>query len=301
MLTTLTGQELDHTVHSDESVARGAAIYANHLIAMEHAAGRPPQLRVTNVSSHSLGIEGIDQRTGKKFNRVILPRGTPLPAKVVEKFVTKASAQRTITLTLLEGEESDLDQCTVLGKAVIRDLPPELTQEWPVDVTCEVTKGGRIHMDAQVRYTDRKVQLDLIRPVGLSRENVKRWKAIITSGAGFSAFGLLPQGQQKPPVALAQHVPNERAPAEPEADLLPMRYLIAVPAVLALMVSYYVLCLFVPSANIFRVVNPPESRIEETNSGVSDRTPPANVPEGKSHSPSGEAPQSDRKQTPRTP
>ena len=288
MLTILTGQELDHTVHSDEAVARGAAIYANHLIAMEHAAGRPPQLRVTNVSSHSLGIEGINPRTGKKFNRVILPRGTPLPAKVVEKFVTKASAQQTITLTLLEGEEADLEQCTVLGKAVIRDLPPELAQEWPVDVTCEVTKGGRIHMDAQVRYTDRKVQLDLVRPVGLSQENVKRWKAIITSGAGFSAFDILPRGEQKPPVALATPVTNEQAPPsdDSETDLLPTRYLIAVPAILVLMVIYLVLCWFVPSANIFRVVNPPESHVEETDSGASVESPPVVTPEGESSSPS---------------
>ena len=79
MLQTLTGLQPDRTVNPDEAVARGAALYASHLLA-----GRTGEaastFRVTNVNAHSLGIEGIETDTLRKKNVVLIPRNTPLPA-----------------------------------------------------------------------------------------------------------------------------------------------------------------------------------------------------------------------------
>ena len=53
-------------------------------------------LRVTNVNSHSLGIEGIHRKTDRKQNVVLIPRNTPLPARISHHFVTKEEGQRSV-------------------------------------------------------------------------------------------------------------------------------------------------------------------------------------------------------------
>ena len=55
--------------------------YAGYLLARSKA-GRPASFQVTNVNSHSLGIEGIEPETLRKTNVVLIPRNTPLPAKL---------------------------------------------------------------------------------------------------------------------------------------------------------------------------------------------------------------------------
>ena len=61
----LTGIQPEHPVNPDEAVARGAAIYAGHLLA--DRGGRSASFKVTNVNSHSLGVEGIDKtRSARK-------------------------------------------------------------------------------------------------------------------------------------------------------------------------------------------------------------------------------------------
>ncbi len=59
----VTGKTPDEAVNPDEAVARGAAIYAASLMCERGIADTPLRLRVIDVNSHSLGVEGIDQAT----------------------------------------------------------------------------------------------------------------------------------------------------------------------------------------------------------------------------------------------
>jgi molecular chaperone DnaK len=124
MLEQLTGIKPDQRVHPDEAVARGAAIYAGYLLATQPDSLKPPAFQVTDVNSHSLGIEGIDPRTMRKRNVVIIPRNTPLPAKVKERFVTKAADQRSIVVQVLEGESAIPSECTEIGRTVPKRRRP---------------------------------------------------------------------------------------------------------------------------------------------------------------------------------
>jgi len=77
----------------DEAVARGAAIYAGYLLARQNDVGTPPPtFKVTDVNSHSLGIQGIEQTTGLKENVIVIPRNTSLPAVATQRFATHSSA-----------------------------------------------------------------------------------------------------------------------------------------------------------------------------------------------------------------
>ncbi|NQT16705.1 MAG: Hsp70 family protein, partial [Planctomycetes bacterium] len=178
----------DHTVNPDEAVARGAAVYASHLLAEQAQEGPGSPFKVTNVNSHGLGVEGIEQETLRKSNIVLIPRNTPLPAKFTERFVTKSAGQQSIVIQVLEGESSLPSECTVIGRTVIRDLPPGLPQGWPVEVTFEYGANGRLSVRGAVPGTHREVELKIERAVGLSGEKIARWQHAVGGASGFDAF-----------------------------------------------------------------------------------------------------------------
>jgi molecular chaperone DnaK len=110
MLQGLCGIQPDRSVNPDEAVARGAAIYAAHLLAerggRSSAGGSRATFQVTNVNAHSLGVEGIETDTLRKKNIVLIPRNTPLPARHTERFATKQEGQRSILIKVLEKAHS---------------------------------------------------------------------------------------------------------------------------------------------------------------------------------------------------
>lgn len=188
MLRKMTGIEPDRTVNPDEAVARGAALYAAYLLSKRGEPGMSVHFEVTNVNSHSLGIEGIDPETMRKTNVILIPRNTRLPAKFTERFMTKTENQRSIVIQVLEGESSLPAECTAIGRTAIRDLPAGLPKGWPVDVTFEYGTNGRLSVRAVVPGTHHKATLELERTAGLSSAGIAGWRQLVESGAGFEAF-----------------------------------------------------------------------------------------------------------------
>ena len=226
MLEQLSGIKPDQRVHPDEAVARGAAIYAGYLLATQPESLMPPAFQVTDVNSHSLGIEGIDPRTMRKRNVVIIPRNSPLPAKVKERFVTKAADQRSIVVQVLEGESAIPSECTGIGRTVVKDLPPGLPVGWPIEIDYEYGTNGRLKVKAQVPGTQREVHLELERESSLSDERLSRWKQVISGDGGFDAFNTLIADELKAtqtrrdayaPVTYAEHVVDQKAAANQAA------------------------------------------------------------------------------------
>lgn len=193
MLQGLSGVEPDHTVNPDEAVARGAALYAAYLLGKESGDEIGAGLKISNVNSHSLGIEGIDPETMRKKNVVLIPRNTKLPAKFKERFVTRRENQRSIAIQILEGESSSPEECSAIGRTVVRDLPEGLPSNWPIEVTFEYAENGRLTVTATVPGTHQGTTLDLERSLGVSDEWVSRWKRPIEEAAGFDEFDSMVQ------------------------------------------------------------------------------------------------------------
>ena len=182
MLQGLSGIQPDRTVNPDEAVARGAALYAGHLLAARARRRRASTFQVTNVNAHSLGVEGIDTETLRKKNVVLIPRNTPLPARHTERFATKSEGQRSIVIKVLEGESSQPGDCIAIGRTVVRDLPGGLPKGWPVEVTFEYGANGRLAVEALVPGTHHQARLELVRETGLSNEGLTRWKQPVSAG-----------------------------------------------------------------------------------------------------------------------
>jgi molecular chaperone DnaK len=188
MLEQLSGIKPDQRVHPDEAVARGAAIYAGYLLATQPGSLQPPSFTVTNVNSHSLGIEGIDPTTLRKRNVIVIPRNTPLPTRVKERFATKIENQRSVVVQVLEGESSMPSDCTAIGRTSLRDLPSGLPAGWPVEITYEYETNGRLKVTAVVPGTQRETKLELEREGSLSDERLSRWKQAVSTDGGMDLF-----------------------------------------------------------------------------------------------------------------
>lgn len=194
MLQQMTGLAPDHTVNPDEAVARGAALFANYLLAKRTAGTAGPMFRVTDVNAHSLGIEGIDQETLRKTNVILIPRNTALPARFTHRFVTRSENQRSIAIQVLEGESTLPGECNAIGRTVIRDLPMSLPKGWPVEITFEYGTNGRLNVHAVVQGTPNAVTLELERDNSLSIAGISRWKQVVCDFGGFSTFAnVLPE------------------------------------------------------------------------------------------------------------
>lgn len=218
-----TGREPDFSVHPEEAVARGAALYARNLLQKPQGVSIAPKFQLANLATRSLGIQGVDPQTGEKINKVLIERGSPLPAKATEKFLIHPNQTREVVITVLEGESRQARECEVVAKAIINDLPPDLSRtadEWPVAVTCEYSASGRLRIEARVCYTEHAVRLELSHTAGMSRIQRGRWKALVESEAPFASFQAELRRRRNVPVALAT-TSAEEAGATPPGDAAP--------------------------------------------------------------------------------
>lgn len=178
----------DDAVHPDEAVARGAAIYARFLLGARGIDPTVPKLRVSDVNSHGLGIEGVNQETLRIENVTVIPRNTPLPLEVSRQFVTKVENQRSVKVQLLEGNSTMPQQCSRLAIAAIKNLPPGLPAGTPIKVRYRIEANGRLHVDASVvgHGTEAKIELERVR--GLPDQKVRQWREIICRDGGYRDF-----------------------------------------------------------------------------------------------------------------
>ena len=117
------GRKLSCQVDPDVAVAKGAAIYGSLM--------ETPQLQFSDVCSHSIGVVTVDPVQKKKVNSILIQKNTKLPTQISTKLRTVGSDNRSITISMTEGEFEALEDV-----AVLCDLKLELPQEVPAG--CEV-------------------------------------------------------------------------------------------------------------------------------------------------------------------
>ena len=193
MLKNASGLDPEKATNPDEAVARGAALFAGFLLAAQEAEENgetetPAAVKVTDVNSHSLGMQGVGQKDRQPINSIVIPRNTPLPATVTRKFVTKADGQTSIIIQVLEGESKDPTLCSVIGRSVLRGLPGDLPQGYPVDVHFEYATNGRLNILATVPGTGRELIIELVRAGGMTDERRNRWQQLFEKSAEGPAF-----------------------------------------------------------------------------------------------------------------
>ena len=178
MLRQISGKEPDVSVAADEAVAQGAALRAGLLLA--ESRGEQGAFRIKNVNSHSLGVVGVDPKTQRRRNGIIIPRNTSLPVTAKRTFKTQKPNQQSILVEIVEGESPSPDDCNRIGRFSVPDLPPNLPQKTPIDVLFRYRQDGRLKVRVTIPNTDTKVDSELARENSLSKEHLDGWRQYIS-------------------------------------------------------------------------------------------------------------------------
>ena len=180
----------DRSINPDEAVARGAALFASYQLKKRTDQSASP-FQVTDVSAHSLGIQGIQQDTLRRENVIIIPRNTPLPAQVTRPFVTQTANQNSVVVLVLEGESSEPGLCSQIGHSVLRHLPANLPQGYPVSITFSYGSNARLSVEAALANMDHRVTIELQRERDMSSEELGLWRQIMDPQDGTLVADLL--------------------------------------------------------------------------------------------------------------
>jgi molecular chaperone DnaK len=177
MLQELSGKAPDASVSPDEVVAHGAALHAG--ILLDRYAGRAPNFKIRNVNSHSLGVVGTDVATRRLRNAILIPRNTPLPVAAKRVFKTQKPNQRSILVQIVEGESASPDDCSMLGKCVVRDLPPDLPAQTPIEVRFKYEENGRLAVVVSVAGTGNVLKHEIARENSLTPDQLDSWRRFV--------------------------------------------------------------------------------------------------------------------------
>ena len=179
-LESVSGKQVDRSLSPDEAVAHGAAIYAGFLL--KQSEGESPQAVITNVSSHDLGVLGVETKTGRKRRHVMIPRNTELPADGRSQFTTFRDDQANVSVKVVEGGDASGNGATSIGKCVITDLPRGLAKGTPVVVSFQYLTNGRLTVTAHLPTANCEATMVIERAAGLSDDAIAEWQARLHDG-----------------------------------------------------------------------------------------------------------------------
>jgi molecular chaperone DnaK len=141
---------------------------------------RLENVKQVNVNSHSLGTLAFNRQTGKEENFVLIKRNTPIPCSTQQRFVTRGPNQQRVRVRILEGDAPDPAACFEIGQCVITELPPNLPDASPVEVTYSFDANGRIHVHARDVAGGREARTQIERATGLKEMEVGKLAGVVS-------------------------------------------------------------------------------------------------------------------------
>ncbi|HVJ87161.1 MAG TPA: Hsp70 family protein [Caulifigura sp.] len=185
MLQNISGTTLNTTLSPDQSIAHGAAYYAGMLLSGQklsasvlnkQATARLAKFKQQSVTARGLGILVRDKQSDKRVAHYLIPANTPLPVAAKQNFGTVSPDQRRVSLHIVESGANPEDPYVDLGECVVDELPPELPEATPIEVTIRYDEQARVHVSAREPRSGRMAKTTITRV-----ENLKTLPAEPTS------------------------------------------------------------------------------------------------------------------------
>jgi molecular chaperone DnaK len=157
----LFGRPAETGVNPEEVVACGAAVQAGIM------SGKAARMVLVDVTPLSLGVETADQKMV-----ILVPRNTPLPARVQALFTTVSDFQKSATITVLQGERPRAADNIRLGSFRLEDIQPARQGEADIEITFDIDVEGIVHVSAQDLSTGSRRWIALEGTTQLSQDKV---------------------------------------------------------------------------------------------------------------------------------
>ena len=112
-------------------------------------------------------------------NGIVIPRNTSLPVVAKRTFFTSKPNQRSIKVSIVEGESANPADCSLLGKCSIESIPRDLPVRTPIEVSFRYEENGRLKVSVQVKGVDSRLTHHLHRENTLTQEQMEGWRDFI--------------------------------------------------------------------------------------------------------------------------
>ena len=182
MLREICQREPSRALAPERAVAEGAAIHAAILQArngvntggiVDVVQKRLNSVRTTDVNSHSLGIKISDPKDKtRKINHIMIPKNSPIPHNVKQRFGTNTDGQQRIHVEILEGDAIDPAACELIGDFRITNLPQALPKGSPIEITYSYDSSGRISATAKELTGNNQASAEIVRDSGLNEGQI---------------------------------------------------------------------------------------------------------------------------------
>jgi len=189
MLREVCNREPSRELKPESAVAEGAAIHAAILQARHGSHSgeasalqkRLQSVKTIDVNSHSLGIKISDPNDrSRKINHIMIPRNTPVPHDVSQRFGTNSAGQQRIHVEILEGDAVDPAACELIGDFRIFNLPSNLPKGAPIQVTYSYDASGRINATARELTGNKEASAEIVRAGGMDDAQISNALETIT-------------------------------------------------------------------------------------------------------------------------
>ena len=186
MVSEISSRPIADDVSPDEAVALGAAIQGmlallheedktgEHVITQEvrdqFSAGDGSLIKVTNITTHTLGVVLWDDGKVEEYVFAMIPKMTPIPVEMKNSFGTAKANMKNAIIRVVEGESTMPGECTPLGICDI-ELPPFLPKGSPVELTYHYNENQVL--EVVVEAYGRTSRVAIARNTGLSENEIE--------------------------------------------------------------------------------------------------------------------------------
>lgn len=137
-----TQKNILNTVHPQKAVALGGAIYGHHV---------RMRTSLSLIDALPLSI-GLELQGG--LMEVMIPRNTPVPFQVMQKFTTSLDGQKFVKINVFQGERDFVKNCALIGELSLGPIP-EMRAGFPqIEVVFSLDTEGLLHIIAVEKISE---------------------------------------------------------------------------------------------------------------------------------------------------
>ncbi len=133
------GKAPSKAIHPDEAVALGAALLADSLVG-----GSEEQVMLLDVLPQTIGLRGGAGKTIPIFER-----NTSIPNQKQKVFTTSQDNQKSLKLTLIQGDSPNAEENEVIGNFVFSGIRPAPKGQARVEVVFNISQEGILTLTAR--------------------------------------------------------------------------------------------------------------------------------------------------------
>ena len=141
----------------DEVVGQGAAIVAGYLSSPEEDM---TPIEFSNVTPFSLGVRASKGKDLDIF-QVLIPKNTSIPSEVTQEFTTFRANQKSVDISVFQGENSHCQENTFIGGFQLEGLPPAPVGQPQIFVRFQIDKSDLLAVTATCSHLRSEKTLDV--------------------------------------------------------------------------------------------------------------------------------------------